>query len=290
MEDKVQNILSMSMEKIVKDAILEIDIKGIMVKQIQKVTENIASNMFSEYSEFSKLLEAKVKSEISFNIDKISVPDFGRIAIASVEAELKNIEMKESEKFAKIISRRLNNLLLVKDSDRLTSNDLIETFAADCYENHLTDEIDSCQCDFREPEDYSDILELMEYQLDGYSFEFYLMERSRNWGSDWKACTSHLIMELHKDSKIVTAINLQVDREKQKDEDWEDGDYYKSGSDKINTYKIVGVEVDGKLVNKEGTFLIRSIRGDAAQKMTSALLNDVIIDCTDLSGFEIDSD
>lgn len=97
-------------------------------------------------------------------------------------------------------------------------------------------------------------------------------------------------MEYKKDSKIIYAINIHVNREldNSNNEKYNNHDYYNSNHD--NLYKVVGVEINGKSVSSDGTIYLKNLNNNAEQIITSALLNGTMIHANKLSNFEIYND
>ncbi len=283
---EVESILENTMHDIIIDAIKEVDIKGIMVKQITDITQNIARDIFSNYGDFQKELKEKIAKELSFNIDTISVPEFGKLAIDSVQAELLKIEEKESQNLQKQLTSRLANLLGTKDTPILLK-DLCDKFAMSVYEEHVKYKLNSCQ-DY-DVTDLESLNELIENNSD-HELEFTIQERQRNWGSEWKAYSVAMLFEYKYKDKIVYAINLIVDRQRDTETNeshWDD-DRWRSTSK--NLYIIKDVEINGKSITTDGSIYLKGLREDVEQLVGGCLLNETLVDANNLYYFEIDQD
>jgi len=287
MKEDIKNILEESMHDVIIDAIKDVDIKGIMKKQIELVTEGIARDMFSSYGDFQKELQEKIKKEVSFNIDNLSVPNFGQLAIDSIQAELKKVESDEMVKFEKGVANRIASLFGT-NNETLTLDKLQNAFGYAMYQEHLEYEFDGCQFNDLNFESLDELIEEISNRGLNYEFVFTLQERDRNWGSDWDAVTTHIIMEFKKDDKIINAINLHISRESQKGESYRTYSRYNPHSE--NIYKVIGVEINGKNIMKDGTIILTQLNNEAEQLTSSMLLNSTLLDCTNLFDFEIDND
>jgi len=287
MQEEVKNILESSMHDIVIDAIKEVDIRGIMIKQIESVTESIARDMFSSYGDFQKELKEKLRKEISFNIDTISVPEFGKLAIDTVQAEISKIENEEKEKLQKSLTVRLATLLGTK-SNSLILKDLTDVFIMNVYEEHIKYKIEDA-CTEHSISCANDVQELIEYYTD-HEFNFILQERSRNWGADWKSYNVVLILEYKYKNKTQYEITLNVDRERddEQKETYLDDDTWRSTSK--NLYKVKDLYINGRSVLSEGTIYLKGLREEVEQILGGCLLNETLINANELYLFEIDND
>jgi len=290
MKSEVKNILENTMKDIVLEAVKEVDVKGIMINQVKSVTESIARDIFSNYGDFSKELEKKLKKEISFNIDRISVPNFGEIAIGTVKAELHNIEIEQKEKLEKRTSKRLRQLL-GNGKENITCTEIENMFAQVIYskiEYYLNDD---CSCGDRPSvSTFEDLKEIGEYYLNDFEITSTLEEKSMNWSASWNACTSHLILQAKYNGKIIYNISIHLDRQRDKEagEDYTDDDYFMDG--RKNIYKILSVEVNGKRFEEDGTVFLTRASNNLEQILLSSYLNGVKLDMNIKNYTEIESD
>ncbi len=279
MKKEVKDILENSMKDIVLEAVKEVDIKGIMTKQIQEVTQNIARDMFGNYGEFRKELEAKLKDDLKFNIDKLKVPDFGNLAIETVIAEIKKVEYDEKDRVAKETEKRLREILGAH-KDPVTLKTLQNTFALSMWKEHIKDSFDSCSCEeYDEPQDLEEIIERLN---DENPFEFLLSERE--WGTYGRYCTTHLYLKFEYE-KYKHHIEVHIDRKR--DVSNEDDFYI---AEEKNIYKILGISIDGKSIKDNGFIALDSIREKTQETLVSRMINGALIDANDLAAFELVSE
>ncbi len=290
MEEKVQNILETSMEDIVKDAITKVDIEGIFIKQINQVVERIASDMFSSYGPFKESLDTKLKEAIDININKISVPEFGNLAVSIIDAEFAKIERKEEQRLGQMITKRIAELTNT-DSGTLKLLELQDIYYQVMFEEFVKYRMEcSCDSDFN-PDDRDDVINYMQ-SLSEHSSEYEcsltFIEKSMNWGSDWKACSTNLNMAFKRDDKIQYELIVKLDRVRQKDEKYNDDDYWRNSAD--NHYKITDVLINGKSINDGGSIYLNGLDYKLEEKFAAMFLNGALLDCNDLEEFEHESD
>ena len=290
MEDGVKNILESSMEDIVKNAITKVDIEGIFKKQIEHVVSTIAHDMFSVYGPFKESLDKKLKSEIDINIDKISIPEFGNIAVHIIESEFEKIERKEEKRLGQLITKRITELTNT-DKSTLKLKDLQDIYYKVMFDEFVKHTLD-CSCDMNfNPDDDEDVINYM-YNLGEYNSTFNctlsFVEKSMNWGSDWKACSTNLNLSFSRDGKIQYELIVKLDRVRQEGEKYNDDDYHRSGAD--NYYKITDVLINGKSVNQGGSIYLNGLDYELEEKFASMFLNGALLDCNDLEEFEHESD
>jgi len=290
MEEKVSSILESSMEDIVKEAITKVDIEGIFVKQINHVVERIANDMFSSYGPFKDSLDKKLKEAIDINIDKISVPEFGNIAVSLIDAEFSKIERKEEKRLGQMITKRITELTNT-DSSTLKLGEIQKIYYKVMFDEFIKHTIDcSCETDFNS-DDEGNVLDYM-LELSEYNTEFEcnltFVEKSMNWGSDWKACSTNIGMSFMRGSKIQYELIVKLDRVRQKDEKYNDDDYWREGVD--NHYKITDVLINGKSVNDGGSIYLKGLDYELEEKFASMFLNGALLDCNNLEEFEHESD
>ena len=290
MNEETKNILEESMKDIVLEAVKEVDIKGIMTAQIKSVTESIARDMFCNYGDFRKELETKLKKEITFNIDNISVPNFGEIAIDTVKAELSNMELENKEDIEKRTSQRLSELL-GNGKENITCTYIEDSFAKIIYKELEYKMDDNCRCgDEPSINTFGDLLDLAEYNLSDFEMTSTLEQKSRNWGADWNACNTDLVLNVkYKDANIYNiALKLDRVRDKEAGEDFKDDDYFVE--DRKNIYTIISVEVNGESLHKDGTIYLKKASTKLEQMLLTSYLNGVKIDMNIKEHTEIEED
>lgn len=296
MEKEVKNILEDSMKQVVLDAVKDVDIKGIMTEQIKNTTEKIARDMFGSYGDFQKELEAKLKEEITFNINKLSVPNFGQIAVDTVSSTLAKLEIEEKDKIVKDTERRLQNFLGTH-KEPVTLTQIENLFGEYCYKEYIED---SCSCDNGDDRFnsayLSDVLEYIEYNEEENEFQFTLLEREWTGSSLSNHCVTHLNMLFigksysgsSNPAKEQYSISIHINRDKNDDESYANDDFWKK--DKRNCYKILGIDINGRNVSDGGTVLINSLENELEEVLVGAMMNGMFIDATKLSNFEIEQE
>lgn len=287
MKSETTKMLAQTMKDVIGDAMLEVDVKGIMIEHIEKTTKSIVGDMFGTYSDFSKSLEKKLAEDIDFNIKKISVPNFGQIAIDSVVAELSKAEVAEKEKIEKEVIKSITNFIGSK-GEAVTLKMLADAFGADMWHYYIEDDLDSCHCegDGIDNEDIDNVLEFLEYH-DDYTFEFVIEEKTHDY-STWSSTHTHINMIFTKKGEVSHVISMYVSREKDenKKETWDNHDAYNASHN--NLYKILSVDINGKPINNEGTVVLPELRKDADQKVAGCFLNGTLIDANELGVFEVE--
>ena len=286
MKNKTEKILEQTMRDVIGDAMLEVDVKGIMVAHIEKTTKSIVGDMFGAYSDFSKSLKKKLADDIDFNIKKISVPNFGQIAIDSVVAELYKAEVAEKEKIEKEVIKSITNFIGSK-GEAVTLKMLADAFGADMWHYYISDDLDSCRCDNDsvDSEDIDSVLEFLEYH-DDYTFEFVIEEKTNDY-STWSSTHTHINMIFTKKGEVAHAISMFVARKRDdsNNETWDNHDKYNASHN--NLYKIISVNINGKPINSEGTVVLSELRKNTDQKVAGCFLNGTLIDANELAVFEV---
>jgi len=290
MEKKVSSILESSMEDIVKEAITKVDIEEIFVKQIRHVVDRIATDMFSTYGPFKDSLDKKLKEAIDINIDKISVPEFGNLAVSLIDAEFAKIERKEEKRLGQMITKRITELTNT-DSSTLKLGELQKIYYKVMFDEFIKHTMD-CSCDNEfNPDDEDEVVDYMqslgEYNSD-FTCSLTFVEKSMNWGSDWKACSTNIGMAFEKGGKVQYELIVKLDRVRQKDEKYNDDDYWRESAD--NHYKITDVLINGKSINEGGSIYLSGLDYELEEKFASMFLNGALLDCNDLEEFEHECD
>lgn len=290
MNEKIENIMESTLENIVKDAILKVNIEEIMIKQVEKVVEQIASDMFSNWGPFKDSLEKKFRKDIDINIDKITVPEFGNLAAHLIEAEFAKVERQEEKRLGKLITKRIAELTRT-DNDPIKLLEIQNVFYVVMFDEFIKHTLDcSCEIDFN-PDDRDNIIDYMEeikeYNSD-FDYELTFIEKSMNWGSDWKACHTNLHICFKRKEKIVYELIVKIDRVRQEGETYNDDDYWRSGAD--NFYKVTDVFVNGKSINSDGSIYLNGLDYELEEKFAGMFLNGALLDCNNLANFEHDVD
>lgn len=203
--------------------------------------------------------------------------------------ELGKIELENKSEIQLKATQRLRRML-GHGKENITCKDIENNFAVAIYEE-LKYSFDSCSCDeFREPETFSDLVELAEHQLNDFEITSTLEQKSRNWGSDWNSCTSHLVLNAKHKGKIIYNISLHIDRQRDEEanETYKDDDYYLDG--RKNIYKILGVEVNGKNLQDDGTIFLDKLSNKLEEILLGSYINGVSIDMNVMENTEIESD
>lgn len=269
----MKKMLQQTIQDVVIETINEVDIKSIIKAEIERTTKRVADDLFGNYGDFRKELEAKLKEELRFNLSKLTIPDFGNLAIETVKAELLIIQHDEQERIAKEMQRKLNDLLGTH-KEAITLRELQDVFAVSMFEEYIKDSLDSCSCDeYSSPTTLDEVLEILQ---DENPFTFILHEKE--WGTHGRWCTSH--MELNFElNKNTHNIFLHVNKEN------DHIGFYKAGEK--NLYKISSIKINGIDVKKDGFVALDMIREDTEVKLVSRFINGALIDATDLACFDI---
>lgn len=288
MNKEVQKILEQSMHDIIIASVGNVDITGIFAKQIEKVVESIAHDMFREYGEFGKLLKEKLQKEIEFNINEISVPHFSEIANEIVQVELDRISKEDTEKLTTTIKNKIS-MFLGKSDDIITNQELGRMFYKEVIKEYMDT---SCVCeDSPELDSMSDFSYLFEnISNQGSEIEFTLHERSWDASySDRKYCISHLNMCYTQNKKSTGnkdrySISLHIHRKRdiENDEPERLYDFWKKGFK--NNYQIVGIEINGVYLNSSLSYM--NLNNKLEEKLIAIKLNNSLINLDDLSYFE----
>jgi len=276
----MKEMLQSTIQEVVIETIKEVDIKSIIKDEIEKTTKRVADDLFGNYGDFRKQLEEKLKGELLFNINKLTVPDFGNFAIETVVSEIKKIEHEEKDRVAKETEKRLRELLGTH-KEAIALKELQDVFAVSMYDEHIKDTLDTCYAEHqREPESLYDVLEILQ---DENPFELSLVEKE--WGTYGKYCMTHIYMKFSHE-KDEHHIELHVSRER--DIKKTDDDFYQENEK--NLYKILGISINGKSVNSEGFVALDMITEPTEEKLVSRFINGAMIDATDLADFELESE
>lgn len=290
MNRQITDILEQSMKEVVLEAVAEVNIKEIMAEQIKSVVESTARSMFSNYGEFSQQLETKLKGELQFNIDSISVPEFGELAISTVKAELAAIESEQAKQISLKAEERLRNFLGTHNKPIVLS-ELVDVFATEAWEDHIKYGDYSCSCDSFEPRGADDLSEYLASNDSEYELAYILHERASHFSS-WDSCTTHLILKLTKGTKPVHEISLHLNRERDEvnKETYENDDFYNSKHS--NFYKIIGVEINGKSVSDSETSTIHLDRTNdrTTKQVLGCFMNKQLINANELGFVELEAE
>lgn len=280
----MKEMLKNTIEETVIEAMQEVDIRAIIKAQVEHTTKRIANDIFGEYGDFKKEMQEHLKNTLTFNISKLSVPDFSAFAIETVRAELVKIQHEEKERIERKVLKNINELLGTH-REPITLVELQDTFALEMYENFIKDKIhDGCQCeDYYEPENLYDVNDASEFLP--CMFELKISERE--WGTYGRYCTTHLLLSFKEErGDKGGGIDISVHISRQHENNETDGDFYKKSAK--NLYKILGVTVDGKDIKQDGLLLLQNIKSETVQAIVSRFINGAFIDATDIGAFELE--
>lgn len=294
MKDEVKDILENSMKDIVLDAIKKVDIESIMKSEIESTVKGLARDMFREYGDFGKELKEKLSKEISFNIDAISVPNFGRIAIDTVSAELTKFEHEEADKIRIATENRLKEFL-GKHDEKVTLETIEDLFGRFIYDEFLKDDC-SCEMQDFDADRFSNVQEYLEY-TNGYDeIKLTIHERETTYSSMSNSVITHLKLEYDgKDhtntfddkSKDRYSLSIHIHRKENDGEKWQDKSDWKN--DKDNFYSILSMEINGRSVEADGgTIILSRLNEPHEQLLASIFVGDRLLDASKLSHFELE--
>lgn len=235
----MQNVLSIEqhVSKSVNEVLFEIDYKKIIREQIEKEVARIISIEFGHFSNFEKILKDEISNQIKINFDNLSIPNFNNLTLSVVEKELNRVAYEEKERIEESLKLKINNLLGVKDKP-VDISVIIDTFILNMYDKYIRD----CSC--YELTD-NEVLEYVEDETS--NFNFILEESTTDYGS-FSSTITHFIMEFTYKSYSY-AINIFINKVTS------DGESGKWKSMDLNNYKILGININGKSIIKEGVLL-----------------------------------
>ena len=279
----MNDLLKSTIEELAIKSIKEIDIESIVKDKMAESVRRTVDNLFGSYSEFQKGVESKIKKDLQINLDALTIPDFGNLAIETVVSEIKKVEIEEQERVTKETEKRLREVFGAS-KEMITLKELEDTFIMSMWEEHIKDMMDDgCYCGDKDiPRDGEEVLEILDSNGEYGSFEFTLTENE--WGTYGTYCTSHLYLKFDlKNTKQI--IEIHTSRKKGTGER---SDFY--NEKELNHYSILGISVNGKSMKKEGFISLKDVREDTEQKLVSRFINDSLIDCSELSNFELVED
>ena len=286
MNEEIKNILECSMKDVVLEAVAGADIKGIMANQIKEVTNSIARDMFGNYGDFRKELEKKLQKEVAFNLDRLSVPNFGEIAVDAIQAELGLIELENKADIQLKATQKLRNFL-GSNKETITCLDLENEFAT-FLKDELSDEFD-CSSAMEEIQGLDELNNSTEYMSSEVEITSVLTEKTSQYSS-WKSCTTHLIFSCKKDDECLYEVSMHLNRQRDEEagETYSDDDYFVE--DRKNLYSIIGIQINGRSIDESGTLFLKTIRNELEQMALNSFINGVKIDMNKRSLTEIEEE
>jgi hypothetical protein len=279
MKEEIQNILES-----IKGSIKDVDIKGIFAKQIEVTVQQIARDMFREHSDFGKILQEKLKEEVTFNLREIKVPQFGHIAAEIVKGTLEKVEIDEKEKIEKLIVQNITEYLGTK-KESLKEKDLVKLFCEYVYEEEKYSFNCSCGEEQSSLEDFFDTFDA--YNIDT---KLNLLETTNDkykWSYSKEGdCHTHLVFEYEKDGKVKYGLNIYIYRIKDDNDDKNKSNNFWRKESK-NKYRIMSIKSSSYTINCTGMVKYRDLENELERTLMGAFHNDVILDLSDLDHIEL---
>jgi hypothetical protein len=264
----------MRLEEILASALSKVNVEEIFSKQIENTVERLASELLSSHGEFGTIIKDKLKKDLEFDVNAISVPQFSSLAINAVESTLKQVEMKEKEKIEKDIENQILSYVGAKDV-AITEDAIVEKFLQYIHSEFMDS---SCSCDDA-PSGAKEYYDYVTHYLD----DDVLMEVTE------QEYTFGAIAHLKLTAKDYT-LEAHISREDTGDEKRDSNlkGRFKKGSE--NKYRILGINsTAGMSVGGRGdASKLSSLENDLERMLYTVYMSDRLIDLgSDLDYLEV---